>query len=83
MAGRIKGAYIRTIISILFIERRETEGRTYYRTHAMVDTGQECVGYGRDFKVGDLVEVFHHSKWDVIKMRKPPTELSIAKGIDS
>lgn len=66
---------MRTIISVEHIQRckaTDTE-KEYWRTHAIVDDGTECVGYGKDFDIGDKVEVFHDVKWDTVKMRKPLT----------
>lgn len=62
---------MRVIIDILHVEQRtDKAGKSYYRTHALVDSGEECVGYGKDFKVGDLVEVFFDHKYNTIKMRR-------------
>lgn len=60
---------MRTIISIDHIEERQKDDKTYYRTYATVDSGEECVGYGRDFKVGDLVEVFFDAAHNTVKIR--------------
>lgn len=64
---------MRTIIKIIGIEGRTTpKGKSYYRTLALMDNGEECWGYGHEFQVGDKVEVFWDDKWQQIKMRKTP-----------
>lgn len=68
---------MRRILSIENIEERRrfnVDGleKVYWRTYALLDDGSEAIGYGKDFDLGDLVEVFHDSKWDTIKMRKTP-----------
>lgn len=68
---------MRTILAILFVEVKHKDEKPYYLTHALVDDGTECIGYGRNFKLNDSVEVFLH--WGKIKMRlheKPQTENS-------
>ena len=40
----------------------------YYRTYAICG-GDEVVGFGNDYKVGEKVEVFFDPKWDVAKMQ--------------
>lgn len=63
---------MRTVIKILGIEEKwDKTGKKYHRTHALLDTGDEVVGYGNDFNVGDLVEHFYEERWDTHKMRKP------------
>lgn len=57
---------MRKIIEILFVEKTPT----YTRTHVLLDTGEECVGYGEDFNVGDLCEHWFDEKWGVAKVRK-------------
>lgn len=60
---------MRKIIKIEHVEQREDKnGKTFWRTYAVVDDGTECVGWGKDFDLGDMVEVFLH--YGVIKMRK-------------
>lgn len=60
------------IISILGVEeRRDKDNKLYYRTHARLDTGEEVVGWGSDFEIGDEVMHFYSPEFDVIKMRKP------------
>lgn len=61
---------MRTIIKIEWVEPRKTAvGRKpYWRTHALLDDGTEAIGYGKDFDLGDKVEVFFH--WNTVKMRK-------------
>ena len=58
---------MRTIITILGIEKHPK----YSITHAVVDDGTACKGFGKDFKVGDKVMVFFDEKWGQIKMAKP------------
>lgn len=61
---------MRKIIQIVGKEPRVSKaGKDYVRTHAVLDDGTECVGWGADFAVGDLVEVFYHK--ETCKMRKP------------
>ena len=66
---------MRKIIKIENVEMlKDDHNEPYWRTHAVVDDGTECVGFGKDFDLGDKVEVFHDSKWDKVKMRKTPTK---------
>lgn len=61
---------MRKIISIEHVEERiSLHKRKYHRTHAVLDDGTEAVGFGKDFKIGDSVEVFYH--FHTVKMRKP------------
>lgn len=59
---------MRTIIAITGAEEKRKDDRIYYRTHAILDDGEECIGFG-EFKVGEEVQVFLHK--NVIKMRRP------------
>jgi beta-galactosidase beta subunit len=62
---------MRTIIKIEGVELKHTEShKQYWRTHVMLDDGTEAIGYGKDFDLGDKVEVFHDEKWDIVKIRK-------------
>lgn len=58
---------MRRIIEILWVEKT----KTYERTHAKLDDGSIVVGFGTDFKIGDLVMSFYHEKYDQHKMSKP------------
>ena len=61
---------MRKIIRIEHIEeRKDSKGKTFFRTHAILEDGSEVVGYGKDFDLGDLVESFWH--YNQAKMRKP------------
>lgn len=61
---------MRTILYINGLEPfKSSDGKKHIRTHATVDDGTECSGYGTDFIVGDLVEVFLNGGF--INMRKP------------
>ena len=60
---------MREIIEIEGVEEKVSkEGTTYWRTYAVVDDGTECIGFGKDFDLGDKVEVFLHKGF--IKMKK-------------
>ena len=61
---------MRKIIEIVGVEERinKQTKKPYFITLAVVDDGTEVSGYGKDFKVDDLVEVFFHKH--VIKMQK-------------
>lgn len=63
---------MRKIIKIEFVEPRfDKDGKKYYRTHAVLEDGDEVVGFSRkrtDFQVGDMVMRFFHR--GVAKMRK-------------
>lgn len=62
---------MRTIIEIEGVEEKvDTKGNTYWLTYAILDDGEEVIGYGKDFDLGDKVEVFFH--FGKIKMRKRP-----------
>lgn len=63
---------MRTVISILGVENRET----YYITHLMTDDGSVSEFWSKTIPavfVGDRVEVFYDSKWNKIKSRLTPT----------
>lgn len=63
---------MRKIIKIVGIEeRKDRHGRVFYRTHALLDDGNECVGFGLGFEIGNEVESFYDDKWQVAKMKKP------------
>lgn len=61
---------MRRIIRIIGKESWRKGDKIHNRTYAVLDDGSEVVGYGIDFDVGEKVEVFHDTKWDVVKMRK-------------
>lgn len=63
---------MRKIIKIEFVEPRyDKEGDKYYRTHAVLEDGDEVTGFSRKrthFRVGDEVMRFFHK--NVAKMVK-------------
>lgn len=64
---------MRTIIKIIGVERKKLiksapKAQDYWKTYALLDDGTEAIGYGKNYKVGDEVEVFFH--WGQIKMQK-------------
>ncbi len=62
---------MKRIVRIDHTERRlDKHRRVYFRTHAILDTGEEAVGYGNNFQVGDLVEYWFDKQWNVCKMQK-------------
>lgn len=61
---------MRKIVKILHVMEWEKDGKKHAKTIALLDSGDEVVGYGKDFKVGDAVQAFHDDKWDVTKMQK-------------
>lgn len=61
---------MRKISRIIRVEKWQKDGKTHYRTHAIAD-GDEVAGYGKDFKVGDLVECWFDAQWGIAKMQKP------------
>lgn len=63
---------MRKILAIEHVEKRKNgvTGKEYWRTHAVLDDGTECIGYGKDFDLNDSVEVFLHK--GIIKMRHKP-----------
>lgn len=63
---------MRTIIKVEGVEEKRKDNEIYYKTYAVVDDGTECVGFGKDFKVNDLVEVFLDYRYDEVKMRHSP-----------
>lgn len=61
---------MRTIIKIEGVESRtDPNGKTFWKTYAVLDDGSEVVGYGKDFDLKDKVEAFWDDKWGVFKMR--------------
>lgn len=62
--------YLR-IIKILHIEARTKDNKPYYRTHALLESGEVATGYSKEFKVGDRVQYFYDDRYDTIKMRLP------------
>lgn len=64
---------------IVSIEKRtDKNGKTYWRTLAVLDDGTEVSGYGHGFEDGQEVQVFFDDKWDVAKMQDKSN-----KGIDN
>lgn len=61
---------MRTITEIESVEKRTTQKtkKSYWKTYAILDDGTEASGYGKDFDLGDKVEVFYH--YEQVKMRK-------------
>lgn len=60
---------MRRVIEIQHIEpRTDTNGKPYWRTHVLLDTGEEAIYWGKDIEVGDSVEVFLHK--GMIKCKK-------------
>ena len=57
------------IIEILNIEEKYKNSKPYYNTTVLINDGTEAVAYGKDFKIGDVVEVFFHEGYDKIKFR--------------
>lgn len=62
---------VRRITTIVGVEKKFKSKKPYFITHALLDHQDEALGYGKDFKVGDLVEYFYHAKWDKAKMVRP------------
>lgn len=61
---------MRTIIKIEHVEQFEAkDGKKHWRTYALLDDGTEAVGYGKDYDLDNLVEVFFH--YGQVKMRRP------------
>lgn len=59
------------IKEIVWVERRvSTVDKVYYRTYAVLESGQECIGYGRAFRAGDRVMYFYDERHDICKMIK-------------
>lgn len=61
---------ITEIVSVIrYLDKKQSP---YYRTIALTDhpVADEVVGYGRAFRVGDVVQVFFDDKYHVAKMRK-------------
>lgn len=64
---------MRSIVKIEYVEElKDKNGKTYYRTYAVLDDGSEAIGYGSDFDLGDRVQYFFHKQTP--KMRKPPID---------
>lgn len=61
---------MKTIIKIEHLRSwTDPKGKTHWKTWAIVDDGTEVAGYGKNFKVGDQVEVLYHKEWDENKMQ--------------
>ena len=58
------------IIEILSIEGWTRNGKTHYKTYALLDNQEEAAGYGKDYKVGDEVMSWFDDDWDEYKMKK-------------
>lgn len=63
------------ILSIEWVkEWVDAKGVAQSRTYAIVDSKSrgivELEGYGKDYKVGDNVQVLYHDKFDQAKMQK-------------
>lgn len=54
---------------IIHIEKKLKDDKPYYKTHVILDDGEEATGYGKDYKVGDKVQRFYDATWDTIKIR--------------
>lgn len=62
---------MRKIVQIEHIEeRKDKQGKTYFRTHAVLDDGSKVIGFGKEFDLDDAVESFYDIKFDTHKMRK-------------
>lgn len=67
---------MRTIIEIENIEEWVKDGKKHFRTHAVVQKAndpldtEEVVGYGKDYDIGDKVEVFFDTSHNTAKMQK-------------
>lgn len=61
---------VRTIVKIVGLKSWTKDKITHWKTYAVVDDGTEVEGYGKDFEVGDQVQVLHDKKWDQVKMQK-------------
>lgn len=57
------------ILTIEYVEEWEKDGKTIYRTHVVLDDGEEAVGFGNDFKIGESVERFYDFRWDTVKIQ--------------
>lgn len=64
---------IQTIIRIEGVEQNiNKHGKTYWRTYALLDDGLECVGFGKDYDLGDKVTAFYHYGQAKMKHYHPP-----------
>jgi hypothetical protein len=62
---------MRRILEITTIESwKDKYEKVHYRTHAILDNGEEAAGYGSKFKNGDLVEAWFDEDWDLYKMKR-------------
>lgn len=61
---------MKKILEILWIERKISKvGTPYFKTMALLETGEECAGFGEGFKVGDEVEYWFDEQWQQTKMK--------------
>lgn len=66
---------MRKIISIQHLESwRDKLNKRHWRTHVLLDDGTEAQGYGKEFDIGDSVQVFYHK--GVIKVQKPKLDIT-------
>ena len=61
---------MKRIFSIDHIEEWEKDGKKHSRTYATLETGEEAVGYGKGFEVGDAVEYWFDAAHQITKMKK-------------
>ena len=59
-----------TIIEILGVEGWLSNGKRHYRTHVILEDGDEAKGYGDDYKVGDKVMRWRNDEWDYTQIKK-------------
>lgn len=70
VALKVKGNRVRTVSKIISVEGWTKDGKAHTRTTALLDNGEESIGYGK-YEVGDEVEAFFNEKWDYYQMQKP------------
>lgn len=73
---------MRRISEIISVEKRMKDDKPYWVTLAVAG-GDEVSGYGKDFAVGDEVEVFFDDRWGKAKMFKKGVDKTSIKVIDN
>lgn len=62
---------MRTIKKILSVDRRVSKYKKVYFVTIIIDSdGDEASGYGKDFEVGDHIEVFFDDRYQYVKFQK-------------
>lgn len=61
---------MRTILILQHVKQWLKDGKTHFRTYAILDDGSEVQGYGNDYVVGEEVETYYDDAHDTYAMKK-------------